>query len=217
MKISGLLAFLAVAACFVCSCKGTKYSLLQPHVLKNMNRVLVSERMVFIQDFQKFCRSYQKERWLNLTEVVCFGSRGNKFAAVGIPMEGFLMSIKLVHVTGHASCDSSSPQYNEKWGCSRSHPVHGGMPFNVVITTGKNNGILYPKELSLKSKKESLWYDIPEVEPDSPELIFGDSSYPHYVTSGQELRVWFGDDLVSSGGKNNKGKVCITVQGWYMH
>lgn len=157
------------------------------------------------------------ERWLNLSkDVVCFGSPGNKYATIVIPMEGFLMSIKLVHVTGRVTCDNSAPQYNRKWGCSRRHPLHRGMPFNIVITTGKNNGILFPKELSLKGKNDSLWYDIPEADPDSPELIFGDSSYPYYVASGQELRVWFGEDLTNSEGKNNTEKVCITVKGWYM-
>ena len=149
--------------------------------------------------------------------VVCFGSLDNKFAAALSPMEGFLVSIKLVHVTGHVSCNNRAPQYNKKWGCSRSHPLHGGMPFNIVVTTGKNNSILYPKELFLKDKKKSLWYDIPEVEPDSPELILGDSSYPHYVASGQELRVWFGEHLANTGERNSKGKVCITVKGWFMH
>lgn len=150
-------------------------------------------------------------------DVVCFGGRGHEFAPLVIPMEGFLMSLKLVHVTGHVTCGNSAARYKSKWGCSRRHPVHGKTPFNVVITTGQNNGILYPKELFPKYSKKSLWYDIPEVEPDSPELIFGDSSSPHYVTSGQVLRVWYGEDLLKSGEKDNAGKVCITAQGWYMH
>ena len=136
-------------------------------------------------------------------------------------MEGFLLSIKLVHVTGHVSCDKSLLRHKSKWGCPRRHPVYGGTPFNVVITTGKTNSIIYPTELSLRGplrdERESLWYNIPEVEPDSPELTFGDSSHPHYVTSGQELRVWLAEDLMNPGGKKNDEKVCITVQGWFMH
>lgn len=127
------------------------------------------------------------------------------------------MSIKLVHDTGRVTCDNSQPQYNRKWGCSRRHPVHGGMPFSIVITTGKNDVILFPKELSLKGKKDSLWYDIPKVDSDSAELIFGDSSYPNYVAHGQELRVWFGEELTNSEETNNNEIVCIRVKGWYMH
>lgn len=158
------------------------------------------------------------EKWLNLTKgIVCFGAPGSEFASLVIPMEGFLMSIKLVHVSGHMSCDKSSTQHNSKWGCSRSHPVHGGTPFNVVITTGKRNDILYPKELFLKGNKGSHWYDLPEVNSNSPELILGDSSYPRYVAMGQELRVWYGEDLLKSGERKQGGKVCITAQGWYKH
>lgn len=158
------------------------------------------------------------ERWVNLTEGdVCFGAPGNESATAVIPMEGFLLSIKLVHVTGHVSCSKSLHQSKSKWGCPRSHPAYGKTPFNIVITTGKTNSIIYPTELSLRHKRASLWYDIPEVEPDSPELIFGDPSHPHYVASGQELRVWLAEDLMNSGGKGNGGKVCITAQGWFMH
>lgn len=60
MKIPSLLAFLAVAACFVSSCNGAKSVLLRPGFLKGMDRILVSERFVFVQDFKKFCRSYEK-------------------------------------------------------------------------------------------------------------------------------------------------------------
>lgn len=148
--------------------------------------------------------------------VVCFGARDNKFASVVSPYEGFLTSLKLVHVTGQVTCDRSAPQYNSKWGCSRSHPSLGKTPFNVVITAGQHNGILYPSKLFEKDKKEALRYDIPEVDPDSPELVLGDTSYPYYVTSGQELRIWLGKDLGNSGGQNDAGNVCVIVKGWFM-
>lgn len=150
-------------------------------------------------------------------EEICFGSRDNEFASVVTPYEGFLTSLKLVHVTGQVSCDKSAPKYNSKWGCSRDHPALGRTPFNVVITTGRQNGILYPSELFLKDKKEPLWYEIPDVDPDSPELVLGDSTYPYYVTSGQELRIWLGKDLRDSDEEKNEEKVCVNVKGWFMH
>ena len=158
------------------------------------------------------------DRWLNLTqEVVCFGARDNKFASIVLPFEGFLTSIKLVHVTGHVSCDKGAPQYNSKWGCSRKHPALGRTPFNVVITAGRQNGILYPRELFLTGRREPLWYEIPDVDPDSPELVLGDSSYPYYVTSGQELRIWLGKDLRNSEKEKDAVKVCVNVKGWFMY
>ena len=71
----------------------------------------------------------------------------------------------------------------------------------------------------MKDKKEALWYDIPDVDTDSPELVLGDSSYPYYVTSGQELRIWLGKDLGNSGNsseQNDAGNVCVIVKGWFM-
>ena len=162
--------------------------------------------------------SISVDRWLNLTqEVVCFGARDSKFASVVIPLEGFLTSLKLIHVTGHVSCDSNAPQHNRKWGCSRSHPTLGRTPFNIVVTAGKHNGILFPIDLFMKdSKKESLWYDITDVDPDALELVLGDLSYPYYVTSGQELRIWLGKDYQNVGKVEVEGKVCFAVKGWFI-
>ena len=57
--MSSLLAFLAVAACFVSACSCSRSALLKPSFLKGMDKVLVSERGVFIQDFKRFCQSYE--------------------------------------------------------------------------------------------------------------------------------------------------------------
>jgi len=216
-----LLAVFATIAFFVFPCDGESGSCplpLKPTFLEGLANVMVSERFVFMSDFMKFCRAFERDRWLNLTqEVVCFGARDNRFASIVLPFEGFLTSIKLVHVTGHVSCDKGAPQYNSKWGCSRKHPALGRTPFNVVITTGRQNGILYPRELFLTGRREPLWYEIPDVDPDSPELVLGDSSYPYYVTSGQELRIWLGKDLRNSEKEKDAVKVCVNVKGWFMY
>ena len=148
--------------------------------------------------------------------VICFGAHGSKFASVVTPYEGFLTSLKLVHVSGQVICDKNAPQYNNKWGCSRKHPALGNTPFNVVITAGAHDGILYPSELFLRDKNVSLWYELPDVDPNAPEIVLGDSSYPYYVTSGQEIRIWHGRDLRNSDKENGAGKVCFAVKGWFM-
>lgn len=147
--------------------------------------------------------------------VICFGAHGNKFASVVTPYEGFLTSLKLVHVSGQVICDNNAPQYNNKWGCSRKHPALGKTPFNVVITAGGHGGILYPSELFLRDPKVPLWYELPDVDPNAPEIVLGDSSYPYYVTSGQEIRIWHGRDLRNADEENDAGNVCFTVKGWF--
>lgn len=54
MKIPSLLAFLAVAACFVSAHRGARPELLESFV-DGVKGVLISERFVFIEDLRKFC------------------------------------------------------------------------------------------------------------------------------------------------------------------
>ncbi|XP_068755547.1 uncharacterized protein [Montipora capricornis] len=99
-------------------------------------------------------RYLSPDRWLNFTDkAVCFGGH-YKFAAVVSPFEGFLSSIKLTHVRGHVICDDGAPKYNSRWGCSRNHPSLGKSPFNIVVTAGRNNDILYPRVLPTKELME---------------------------------------------------------------
>lgn len=72
MKISSFLTFLALAACSVSSCRGSKASL-HEDVLKDVNRTLVRERFNFFEDFGKFCRSYEK----GMPKFHCFFSNGS--------------------------------------------------------------------------------------------------------------------------------------------
>ena len=62
MKTSSLLVLLVVAACVIAVFCDVYQScdLLHPGVLKGINRVLVSERFTFGEDFMKFCRSYER-------------------------------------------------------------------------------------------------------------------------------------------------------------
>lgn len=219
MTTSRLLVMLIAAGCCAILCNGSQScGLLHQNVTKEIDRVLVSERHSFGADFRNFCLSYEKEKWLSLTKgAVCFGGSGNEYATLVVPIEGFLMSVKLTHVSGLSSCKRNSPQYNSNWGCSRNHPEHGRSPFNVVVTTAPRNDILFPTHFFHQHNKGSYWYDKPEVDPHSPEIILTDASNPIYVAMGQELRVWFGEDLLKSGVKKKGGKVCITAQAWYKH
>lgn len=220
MKNLRQVLFFVVQIFLVFPCKAAEYScpvVMAPSFLEGFNNVMVNQRFAFISDFKKFCRTFQRERWLNFTDkAVCFGAQDNKFATMVSPFDGFLTSIKLTHVSGQVICDVSAPQYNSRWGCSRKHPTLGKTPFNIVITTGRNNGILYPKKLVTKDKNEPLWYEKLDVNPNAPEFILGEPSDPSYVTSGQELRIWLGNGLRNSHQEEDKESICVTVKGWFL-
>ena len=50
----------------------------------------------------------------------------------------------------------------------------------------------------------------------SPELVLSVFSSPLSVTSGQELRLWYGEDLGNSGDSENDGTSCSDVFARFM-
>ena len=50
----------------------------------------------------------------------------------------------------------------------------------------------------------------------SPELILSVYSHPRWVSSGQELRLWYGEDLVNSSEGDNGGRACCDVYALYV-
>ncbi|XP_031562383.1 uncharacterized protein LOC116298145 [Actinia tenebrosa] len=165
--------------------------------------------------------STPKAQWFNLsTKPVCFGAKENQFGAFNIRAEGFLSAIKLVHVSGSVTCDKNScaknlNQYNSKWGCAPNHPFVGKTPLNTVITTS-NNKIVFPKDHHFTHEHTSLWYDMEQFDSNSNFLVFQRFHDPLYVAAGQELRLWFGEDLKDVSEDDNGGQTCARVFGLYL-
>ena len=151
------------------------------------------------------------------TTPVCFGAKDNQFGAFNIRTEGFLSAIKLVHVSGSVTCDESSSasnpdQYKSKWGCATTHPYVGKTPLNTVIT-GSDNKILFPKD---HHEHASLWYKMEHFDSNSDLLVFQRFHDPLYVAAGQELRLWFGEDLKDVNENDNGGRTCAHVFAFYL-
>ena len=100
--------------------------------------------------------------------------------------------------------------YWSYWGCST---YHSGVKdhVNVVITTSANQ-ILFPSSKFMTDRyKSQLWSRIPGYNSFSPELVMSAFSNPPSVTKGQELRLWYGEDLENSTENDNAGKACCDV------
>ncbi|XP_078351472.1 uncharacterized protein LOC144636180 [Oculina patagonica] len=153
--------------------------------------------------------SQAQATWLKVnTSPVCFGAKGDAYGAFNMPFQGDLAAMRLVNLHGYVSCDSGNINYWSYWGCG----LHNANQVNVVITDDTNTVVLPPAELILTSNK---WAKIPGYNSVSPELVMSLFS-PQSVSSGQQLRLWFGEDLTNNGDHDNGGTACIDVYALYV-
>lgn len=151
--------------------------------------------------------------WVKLnTDPVCFGARGQAYGSFYLPSsQSFyrLAAIKLVHLYGSVTCDSGSSTSWSYWGCYipnfRSH-------VNVVVTIGYRRILPAWKYIDKtnSNSKYRLWSRIPGYTGLSNTLVLSDD-YDRRLSGGQELRLWYGEDLRDSTDDNNAGRTCSNV------
>ena len=137
---------------------------------------------------------------------MCFGARDNRFGKFLVPSSGKLASVKLVHVYGYVAC-AGRATYRSYWGCHQYPGLKNHV--DVVITTS-GGGVLLPSSQFITDKK-AKWSLIPGYNSLSPELVLSAFSNPPSVTRGQELRLWYGEDLANSSESDNGGTSCCDV------
>lgn len=133
---------------------------------------------------------------------MCFGTKDDQFGRFFVPSSGKLAALKLVHLYGYVTCDQKSNVRWSYWGCA-------GPEVNVVVTNSTNHVLLPVNEFS--STAATKWFRIPGYDSLSPELVMSVLSRPPWVTSGEELRLWNGEDLVNRSETDNGGRVCCDV------
>lgn len=146
-------------------------------------------------------------RWSKVSiRTVCFGTRKNQFGRFYV-RRGRLTLIKLVHRRGSVTYNINnvnSPLSN--WGC-------GGTEVNVVVTNSRNAVLLPPRKFLSKDPflARLKWSVIPGYNSFSPELVLPFSPSPFVVYSPQELRLWYGEDLMDFAEEDNRGSLCVLV------
>ena len=146
--------------------------------------------------------------WIKMnTAPVCFGAKSDQFGKFFVPTGGRLASFKLVHFYGYVTCDKSDKRYWSYWGCST---YHGGLKekVNIVITNSANHILLPSSQFMHDSNK---WSSLQGYNSFSPEIVLSVFSNPSVVVKGQELRLWYGEDLMNSSESDNDGKSCCDV------
>ncbi|XP_022802496.1 uncharacterized protein LOC111340002 [Stylophora pistillata] len=138
------------------------------------------------------------------TAPVCFGASGTQFGSFYLPSGGGLVAIKLVHLFGYVSCDVSQSQHWSFWGCGQHVSV--AQEVDVVITTSDNKIILPPGEFIKLSHQAGKWARVPGYNSVSKEIVRTPFTEPYPVLAGQQLRLWYGEDLQNSTEGDNGGR-----------
>ncbi|XP_057316573.1 uncharacterized protein LOC130657602 [Hydractinia symbiolongicarpus] len=144
-----------------------------------------------------------KGEWILLKNYVCFGARANEFGTFKIQHDAVIIAIKLVHVSGKGVKCSEETRFT-KWGCDIYYP------FNVenvaVVVTDDQDNVLYP---SMKYHVNHGFFNVSGYNANSPYLIYNATS--HTVHKGQEMRLHYGEALLSSYSSNNSGESCADI------
>jgi len=152
------------------------------------------------------------DSWVKVnSRPVCFGARDNTFGSFNVPYGGKIAAVKLVYLSGYVTCAKSVLSHWSFWGCGDI--VAGAKRIDVIITTSSNT-IIMPVSPFL-TDPAGKWYELPGYNSFSPEIIPPRFS-PYSVSSGQELRVWYSEDLADSSESDNGGLVCCDVYGLYI-
>ena len=108
-------------------------------------------------------------------------------------------AVQLVHVNGSVSYRSGD---FSNWGCRVDNIIH-------TILTTSSNVILLPES-------HLRFYTIPGYTSNSKEIVFTGLTNPLLLSSGQELRLWYGEDFENRRESGNAGMSCADVYAKYI-
>merc|ERR1711872_199448 len=140
--------------------------------------------------------------WTLQSSELCFGATKNTFGTFRLENGGKLSAIKLEYVKGYVSCNKDMQSCRSRWGCD-CFPHD----YISVFITDSGNQILFPTSI----KPTDVWYPLPGFKSTSDAIIFRNKLNPVDVSAGDELKVWYGEDLRNHTPENNEGTVCARV------
>ena len=131
---------------------------------------------------------------------MCFGARDDQFGKFLVPSSGKRAAVKLALVYGYVTCDKNKAYHWSYWGCGKHSSLTNHV--DTTITTSDDKVLLPSSQFSIDAtNKRSL---IPGYNSLSPELVLSVFSNHPNVTRGQELRLWYGEDLANGSEADNK-------------
>ena len=141
--------------------------------------------------------------WLKVnTKGVCFGARDNLYGTFSMLHNGDISSFKLVHLSGRVSCSAHQNRFSY-WGCDVGENLF------TYLTTVSNKTVFPQISWVGAYKLSGIWSN-------STELTFNNLTVPMKVSTGQQFRVWYSEDLLDVSEHDNGGKTCLDVFALYV-
>lgn len=137
---------------------------------------------------------------VNIYGPVCFGAKDDSYGRFTVQVTGKVITAKLVHISGYVANSRTIGGY---WG-------NPSRKLRTVITTA-DNYVVFPGNYTPRET-----YILEGYSSTSSELVFPNASEPGYVTRGQELRIWFVEDLGNFSEGDNSGQLCADVFLFYL-
>ena len=79
----------------------------------------------------------------------------------------------------------------------------------MTIVTDDNNGVVFPANIKITNGIKIRMSGVNAKT--SKILVFMNLAYPSYFKNGQELRIWYTEDLLNDNAKDNSGIHCVKV------
>ncbi|XP_057315710.1 uncharacterized protein LOC130656799 [Hydractinia symbiolongicarpus] len=139
----------------------------------------------------------EADGWKLQATNVCFGAKDDSYGKFTLKHTGTITKLKLKH-TGEVATLSCWLDRGSRWGChyTEKQMIH-------TVLTDKNNTIIIPNSNPL------FFYLLPGYHRNSPYLQFDNLNIP--ARSGDELRIWYLEDLRNVSDSNNGGRSCTDV------
>ena len=98
------------------------------------------------------------------------------------------------------------PQRTNLWGCTS---ISGEEEPKVsTVVTDASNRVIFPANFDDKS----LHFKVLGFNAKTSQiLVFTNLAYPNFFNKGEELRIWYSEDLFNSTTGDNGGTHCINV------
>ena len=146
--------------------------------------------------------------WVSQAHNICYGAKDNSFGAFSINQYGIVIGLKLEHSSGKVTCRMNDASFWSYWGCN-GNSYYAEPNLNTIITD-VNNKIVYPKEPTWVYVG-SRWYKLHGQNGSMNALTFDSSHKPEFYRSGEEFRIWYGEDVTNTNEGNNGGTHCVNV------